>query len=123
QYSLGHLPGPWIIEQVERVRAQHRQTRRLDADHRDTRRDDLVKSRDRLPDDATRGVELARRDPGESAAGRAFQNPHVVARVLEYGHRRLAGIGREIVGERVGPDHDVAVPPRPLRPTPARPSP
>src|SRR3546814_9621499 len=52
-------------------------------------------------------VQLTRRDPGEPAARRPGQRQHLVPGLLQHPHRGQAARGREVLGERVGPEQDL----------------
>src|SRR3546814_4216558 len=52
-------------------------------------------------------VQLTRRDPGEPAARRPGQRQHLVPGLLQHPHRGQAARGREVLGERVGPELDL----------------
>ena len=97
-----------VAQQLGGVRAEDREAARLEADDEPTCVEVLGERVDRRSEVALRAtsswpVEI-HVSPQQSPAAKH----DLPARVLEHLDRRYADLGMELVGERVGPEHDLA---------------
>ena len=98
-------------QQLGRVRAPHAGATRLHPDDRNALSDERRQHGGGVPELAAGAVELARRDPGQAAAGLFIQRPGFVAETGQDLHHRGEGVRLEAVAERIHPDQDGALAP------------